>query len=144
MTLVEVMVVLGIIGIIVAISVPGFSRYGAQIRLRAATRQIVGLLSLARSLAIGSHEEYAMIVDTERREIRVIQVSSGDAMDQKVRIPTSVSVELEIGGVAATESQIVFRPTGSLHGRTVSIILSQQDKRQTITVTGTTGAISVQ
>ena len=51
MTLVELLVVLGIIGLILGISVPGLSAYANQARLKAATRNVVGLLSLARSLA---------------------------------------------------------------------------------------------
>ena len=144
MTLVEIMVVLAIIGIIVGMGVPALTRFANQMRLTATTRQLVGLLSLARSLAISSHEEHAVVVDAEHQEARVIKVASGEALEQVVRLPSAVTVEVRVGGAPATPSQIVFRPTGSLSSRTMSLMLSDQDRHQTITVTGVTGAVSVQ
>src|SRR3989338_8523510 len=54
MTLMEILVVLGVIGIIVGMSVPALTRYAGSMRLKAVTRQVTGLVSLARSLSIGS------------------------------------------------------------------------------------------
>jgi Tfp pilus assembly protein FimT len=143
MTLVELLVVLGVIGLIVGMSVPAMIGYAQQFRLKAATRQVVGLVSLARSLAISSHEDHSVVVDPERREIRVINMASGEALEQVVRLPSSVSLDVQVGGTSSPETQVVFRPTGALTGRTVSLVLADRDKVHTITVTGTTGAISV-
>jgi Tfp pilus assembly protein FimT len=144
MTLVELLVVVGIIGIIIGISVPGLAGYAKHLRLKTATRQAAGLISLARSTAITTHEDHAVVIDPEEREIRVVTVSSGDALEQRLRLPTFVTVELQVGGEPAIESQFVFRPTGSLTGRSVSVVLADQERQQTITVVGATGAVSVQ
>jgi prepilin-type N-terminal cleavage/methylation domain-containing protein len=144
MTLVELLVVLGIMGIIIGISVPGLAGYAKHLRLKTATRQIAGLVSLARSTAISRHEDHAVVIDPEEREIRVVTVSSGEAMEQRVRLPNSVTIALEVGGEPSQETQLVFRPSGSLTGRTTTIVLADQARQQTITVTGATGAISVQ
>ena len=144
MTLVELLVVMAVIGLILAISVPGLAGYAKQVRLKTATRAIAGLLSLARSTAISSHEDHAVIIDPERLQISIVNVSSGEAMEQMVRLPSSVTLSMESGGEPSQETQIVFRSTGSLVGRSVSVILADRDKRYTITVMGTTGAVSVQ
>jgi len=144
MTLVELLVVLGIIGMILAISVPGLAGYAKGLRLKTATRQIVGLISLARSLAISSREDHAVVVDSERQRISVVNQVSGDTLEQVVRLPSSVTVEMEVGGELAAETALVFRPTGALTGRTVSLTLADRDKRHIITVTGITGSVSVQ
>ena len=144
MTLVELLVVLGIIGLILGISMPALSRYTKQVRVKTAARQVVGLLSLARSLAISSHQEHAVVVDPERKEVSVVNTVSGEKLDQVIRLPSSVTLELQVGGKASSERQLVFRPTGSLIGRTVTLVLADRDKQQAITVTGTTGAVFVQ
>ena len=144
MTLVELLVVLGIIGLILGISMPALSRQTKEMRLKATTRQVVGLVSLARSLAISSHEEHAVVVDPERKEVGVVNTVSGEKLDQVVRLPPSVTLELQIGGEVSSERQLVFRPTGSLVGRSVTLILADRDKQETVTVTGTTGFVSVQ
>ena len=144
MTLVELLVVLGVIGIILAISVPGLAGYAKQLRLKAATRQTVGLLSLARSLAISSRTNHTVVVDEERGAIQIINEATGEPLEQMVRLPSSVSVALEVGGEPSPTLSLTFRATGALAGRTVRFILADRDRRQTIQVTGATGAISVQ
>jgi len=144
MTLVELLVVLGIIGMIVGMSVPGLVGYAKHLRLKTTTRQVVGLISLARSLAISSREDHAVVVDPERQQIAIVNQASGETLEQLVRIPSSVTVDMEVGGQPLPERTMVFRPTGSLTGRTVSLILADRDKRHTVVVTGVTGSVSVQ
>ena len=143
MTLVELLVVLGVIGVIVTMSVPALTSYTKQIRLKTTTRELVGLLSLARSLAISSHEDHAVVIDPERREVMVTNLTSGESLEHVLRLPSAMTLDVEIGGEASSETQLVFHPTGSLAGRTVSLILAERDKQHTITVTAATGAVSV-
>ena len=144
MTLIELLVVIGIIGMILGIGVPALTRYAKQVRLKTATRQVVGLVSLARSMAISTRTEHAVVIDAETREVRVVNVTSGEALEQIVRMPTSVSVEMEVGGQPSAQTQFSFRPSGSLTGRSVSLVLADGQKQQTVVVTGTTGAVAVQ
>ena len=143
MTLVEIMVVLGVIGLLLAISVPALTRYSQQVRLKSAIQQIVGLVSLARSMAISAHAEHALVIDAERGELRVVNVESGEALDKVAHLPSFVTLAVEVGGEPAVESRVVFRPTGSLTGRTMSLVVGDRHTQRTITVTGPTGAVSV-
>ena len=144
MTLVELLVVLGIIVMIVGMSVPALSHYADQLRLKAATRQVVGLMLLARSMAISSHTDHKVVIDPEQHRLTVVNVASGETLEQVVRLPSSITVEVEIGGQPSEETNVVFRPTGSLAGRTTSFILADREKHHTVTVTGATGAVTLQ
>ena len=144
MTLVELLVVLGIIGLVVGISVPALTGFTKQVRLKTAIRQVAGLVSLARSTAISSHEDQAVVINPERREISVVGVTSGDALEQAVRLPSSVTVQVMVGGQPATHTQFVFRSSGSLNGRSVTLVLADHERQHTITINGTTGSVSVQ
>ena len=143
-TLVELLVVLGIIALVVGISVPSLSGYAKHLRLKTAIRQVVGLLSFARSSAISSHADYAVIFDADRQELVVTNVISGETLERVVKLPTSVTLEFQVGGEASAETQVTFHSTGSLAGRTTSLVLSDQEHHHTITVTGATGAVTVQ
>jgi type II secretion system protein H len=143
-TLVELLVVLGIIGLIAGMSVPAMVGYAKHVRLKAATRQVIGLVSLARSTAISSRTEHAVVVDLAAREIRIVNMASGEALDHLVRLATSVSVDLQVGGESVAPPQFVFRPTGALSGRTVKLILANPERQVAITVTGTTGSVSLE
>lgn len=143
-TLVELMVVLAVIGIIVGMSVPGLTAYARDLRLKTATRQIMGLLGLARSTAITRHAESAVIIDQAQHQVRVVESETGEAMEQMVRLPGAVTVTVAAGGEDLEESQIVFRATGALTGRTVTLTVEEDTRHQTITVTGATGAIMLE
>ena len=142
-TLIELLVVLAIIGMIVGMSVPALSVYAKQMRLKTATREVVGLISLARSLAISSHEDHAVVIDPERRTIGIVNLKSGETLEQIVRLPSAVSVGIEVGGQSSSDMRLVFHPTGSLNGRTTAFVLADREKHHTITVMGTTGTVSV-
>jgi hypothetical protein len=71
----------------------------------------------------------------------VVNTVSGEALDRVVRFPPSMDVELEVGGEAASEDRLVFRPTGSLAGRTTSVVITDGDRRHAILVTGSTGSV---
>ena len=144
MTLVELLVVLAIIGVILSISMPGLTGYAKRIRLKTTTRQLIGLLSLARSRAISSHEDHAVVVDAEQREARVVDTVSGEALEQKLRWPQAMRIDVQVGGKPAAEPHVLFRPTGGLSGRTVVLVVADRTEHLTITVIGTTGAVSVE
>ncbi len=143
-TLVELLVVLGIIALVLGISVPGFSGYAQQLRLKTAIRQTMGLLSLARSTAISSRTDHTVAFDAERQELTMTNVASGEVAERVVKLPPTVTLEFQMGGEAAPEPKLTFRSTGSLTGRTTSLVLSDKEHQHTISVTGATGAVTVQ
>ena len=136
--------VLGIIGLIVGITVPSLLGAAKRLRLKTATRETIGLIHLARSLAISTHADYAVVVDADHGEIRVVNVGTGTALEKAVHLPSTVTAEVQVGGSPAAEPELVFRPSGSLSGRTMAVVLADKDRQQTITVTGPTGTVAVQ
>ena len=144
MTLIEVLVVMAIIGLILGISIPSFTRYSQQARLQATVRQVMALVSLARQAAISSHEDHAVVLDAEQELLQVINRQTGEALERRVKIPESVEIEMLTASEPADPPELVFRPTGSLSGRTTSLVISQDRHRRTVTVAGVTGAISLQ
>ncbi len=140
-TLVELLVVLGLIGMIVGMGMPALTGYAKRVRLKTMTRQVIGLLSLARSMAISSRDEHAVIVDEDGGHVYVTNLASGEALEKKARIHSSLSIDMSVGGEPTSSMQIVFRPSGALTGRTVLLELADREKRYTITVTGPTGAV---
>ena len=144
MTLVELLVVMGVIALIVGISMPSLMSYSKTVRLKTTLREVVGFISLARSQAISAHAEHAVVIDQAGGKIRMVNQATGEPLEQVVTLPPGLTAELQIGGQPSQETRFVFRTSGSLLGRTVSLILSDHDKRHSITVTASTGSVSVE
>lgn len=144
LSLMELLVVLSIVGVIVGMSVPAMARYSAQARLKATARQVAGFLSLARSLSIGSQAGHTVIMDAEHKEMTVADNASGEALEQKLRLPQGIDIALLSGGESVAPEEIVFMPNGSLRGRAVSLILKDKNKSITVAVSGVTGAVTVE
>lgn len=143
-TLIELLVVMSVIGLLAGLGVPAMSSYSRSIKLKATTRKVVRLLSYARSMALSAHEVHSVQIDSDSHEMYVMNLASGDTLEKKIRLPSSVNIDVSIGGNPVQELQINFRPTGSLTGRTTTIALSNQSKTYEIVVTGATGAVIVQ
>ena len=141
-TLVELLVVMGVIGILLAMSVPAATRYAGRIRLSAATREIMGLLSLARSSAISSRHEQTVLVDVEAGRLS-IEDSQDAAQVRAVSLASNVDIRLTTsdGQELDTPARLVFQPNGSLAGRSIEVTLSDGSRAQTISVAAPTGAI---
>ena len=144
-TLIELLVVIGIIGLIVAMSVPAFAHYGQQMRLKTATRELVGLLSLARSSAISARATRTVRIDGATREA-VIEETLQAAEPEVVHLPTTLTVTIQMKGQAepSGEGLVIFKPSGALTGGSVTITLASEAKQQMILVSGPTGAVTLQ
>ena len=141
-TLVELRVGMGILGLIIASSVPGMTGYARHVRLKAATREVLGLLSLARSMAISSRSVRTVVVNPDAHEL-LIEETLEQAEPRRVRLSSGVNVAVDIQGQSGSgPARLTFQPSGSLSGRSCSILLSNDTKQQTIRITATTGAIS--
>ena len=143
-TIVELLVVMGIIGLLLAISVPSAARYAGRIRFSAATREIMGLLSLARSSAISSGHQQVVVVDVEAGRL-LIEDSPEAAQTRAVSLASNVEVRLTTsdGQELDTPARLVFQPNGALEGRSIQVTLSDGTRTQTISVAAPTGAIIV-
>ena len=143
-TLVEMLVVLGIIGLILASSVPAMTEYAKKARLEGATRQIAGLVSLARAMAISAHAQRTVLIDFDERELSIEETLDRDE-PRRVRLPAAVEIEVES---QESEQQsgpyrLVFQPSGSLAGRSATLLVSTNNRTRTIQILAATGAMLI-
>ena len=138
-------VVMAVIGLLVSVSLPSLTGYARQARLKAAARETIGLLSLARSMAISAREPRTVLIDPGEGQIS-IEASANEDQTHLVKLGPGIEVTVEIqgqGGQAEGAAELTFQPSGALAGRSVTVTLSNGDHSQTITVTATTGSILV-
>jgi prepilin-type N-terminal cleavage/methylation domain-containing protein len=86
-TLVELLLVLAIIGIVTAITVPNFVRSLKGNRLRTAARTVVSMGRYARSMAVMRQNDMALTFDLESSRVSVREIPRGLRQDDRTGVP---------------------------------------------------------
>lgn len=137
-TLVEMLVVLAVMAMLLAISVPFTSGFGKGLRIKTAARGILGTLRVARSNAITYRKKYTVIFSRAGNEYW-IEDPDGRIFEQKRRLPASIKLESSF-----EDDKVIFYSTGAVEGSSGSITVT--DKAGTskiISIIASTGKITI-
>lgn len=137
-TLVELLVVLGILGLVTAIAMPFLTGGGARAELAAAARSLASDLRLARSEAVARNRSQAVTIDAAGRRYLGFDRSSH-------ALPADSQLSLSLPGrdrVDETSGRIRFFPDGSSTGGTITLADDGQTLR--VDVEWLTGRVSIE
>jgi type II secretion system protein H len=124
-TLVELMVLIGIVGLLAAIAVPSFRSYNRANRLGTTADMMIADLSLARATAVAQGRVFRL--DATETGYTVVDAATGDVMRDRtfegsVRLPAAATVHFFPWGAAETailtlddghdQKQVRVLPTG--------------------------------
>ena len=124
-TLVEMLVVLGILALVVATPVPLLSRGSDTLRLETASSELLAALRATRAAAIVENTEMTLEVDVERRTF-------GSAVVLKRPFAPEIEARLTYAAVtrsAASEAGFRFFPDGSSTGGDLTLALNGRQLR---------------
>lgn len=146
-TLVEMLVVLAIIGMIMAISVPFTSGFGKGLRIKTATRAVGGIINAAKSNAVTFRKNYSVVFDVKKNQYW-IEDDTGRLYEKKYFLPGSVGFKVKgddhADPVTFENDRITFNASGSAGGVSGSVTLTdKQGDSRTISVAGATGKITI-
>lgn len=132
-TLIELLVVMVLIGAVLTVTLPVFSKGAQSLEVRAAARQVYGVLRMARSHAIARAERAVVLIDDEARLVSLLRSRVAYAL------PRGVQLDLDRQGLIS--KRVVFYPDGS--ATAASLALGNGHKRYRIDVESLTGQVSV-
>ena len=137
-TLIELLVVLLIMGALITLAPAAFHRIAPGLEMKAAAREMAGVLREARGQAIRDNRETAVLIDTERKVYRLGPGARGHELSAalQVSLVTAASEQLD-----DTRGRIRFFPDGTSTGGRVT--LSRDDRKFDITVDWLTGLVAI-
>lgn len=131
-TLVEMMIVFGLIGILLIVAVPNISLFLSGYKLRGATREVATDLQYARLLAVKENRSYR--VAFLENSYQVVRVSDGTVVKSR-------NLAADYPDVSLTRGNITFSSRGTLdpstsNADTISVSNPRGTKMVTIASTG--------
>jgi general secretion pathway protein H len=136
-TLMELLVVLGILGLVLTLAVPSLGRSLPGLQLQTDARTVAAALREARMLAIGGNRETRLVVDVEQR---TLQLGDGDAVRLNPQLGISLLTAASEAPAAETGG-ISFFPDGTSTGGRVTLSLGERQRH--VVVDWLTGKVSV-
>lgn len=140
-TILESIVVLGIIAVIMGMSIPLFSRFNQGSSIDAASHNIAGILRTSRSFAISRNSNYTVNFDSTSVPNGLwISDSLGNIVGKRYSLPKTVSIT----NITFQNDIATFRPTGGILGNSGSVTLTDSGGlTKQITVINTTGRVKI-
>ncbi|MFA6274501.1 MAG: prepilin-type N-terminal cleavage/methylation domain-containing protein [Candidatus Paceibacterota bacterium] len=137
-TILEILIAIAILGIIVAIALPQFSKMRENQVLKNATSEILSSISKARSQTLSSVDSSEYGVHFQSDKVIIFKGNSFDINDEdneniEIILPANISsINFSGGG-----SEIYFSRLSGIPNKTGTIIISTSNMTKTITISAT-------
>jgi len=149
-TLMELMVVIVTIGLLAAMAAPRFLDYIPKLKSKAAVKEVVSQLRLARSSAIAEKRPVGVYFNTAEKKY-VMFVDSADVAshiysdaDPKVR-ESAFPQGVEMGFITFSNNVVIFNPDGSASTSGEMAFLSPEgDRLYRVSVLAGTGKVHME
>ncbi|MGB9720268.1 MAG: pilus assembly FimT family protein [bacterium] len=96
-TVIELMVVIGIIGVIVALAVPNFASMQRKARIRAATQTLTQDLRQIRERALSTSITHTITFDTGTREYIVTSITPNGVLQNRYKLAQTTGGNIRFG-----------------------------------------------
>ncbi|MFH1458932.1 MAG: type II secretion system protein [Candidatus Omnitrophota bacterium] len=138
-TIIELIVVLGIICLILGLTTAHFFNFKTASALKIEALNILSVLNQARSLAITNQENYKVVFDLINNKF-VIK----DNLDVNVEIEKNLNNGISIDRTTFSMDTVIFNAQGGLSGARGKIFIKNSaNKFYTINIENTTGRIKI-
>lgn len=145
-TLTELMISIGILTVMVALSIPSFSRYMQTWRLNGETDQMATMLRSARSAAVSKNINTVFVLDQNNDNYFYFEDTNGDGVwgngeyrSESIDLPSGIIFQ----GTTLSQPRIFFGPKGNANETGTITLQNLQNKTRTILLFGGTGNISI-
>jgi prepilin-type N-terminal cleavage/methylation domain-containing protein len=146
-TLTELMIVITIMGVLLAVSVPALSRYYSNWRLNGAASQMAMSLRAARSTAVNKDIETVFLFDKDAGQYHILEDANGngdaDAGERESTVqdlPTGVTID----DFTVPQESVSFNSKGSTQDGGVIVVRGRGNYELQIRVYSGTGNVQVE
>jgi type II secretion system protein H len=145
-SLVELMVVVVIMGLALAASVPALREHTEDVNLTKGAREVEGSLKLARTRAVSSNTPVVVVFDIEDNTFFLFQDDDGDGNQDSGETTSGtyqVPNKVTLGDVSFAQNKVTFQPSGAASQSGSVELVNTRNLAQRIDLTAATGLVYV-
>jgi len=146
-TLIELVIVMIIIAILAALSVPSFGVWMAHYRLRTAARDVVTVMRTAQMRAVSYNMPYGVSFNSATSQFQLYRDSGGLQVDGAASpLPKGITYNSIVGLPNGPGDQpfISFSPNSSASASGTIVLRNSKGKDKTIQISAASGRVTVQ
>ena len=146
MTLVELLIVLAMMGLVLAASLPNIRSTVAGFRHNSEVSQLTSRLFLSRQMAVREKQPYIMTLDTANGRYTIFEDTDGDGIQDAGETtlgPYAMDVGMNLVNVSWAGSRMTFFPNGRTSQSGDIQVVADGGQTKTIRVNSTTGNAEV-
>lgn len=145
-SVIELMVVVVIMAVIAAASIPAFWGHIESVNLTKGSRQVEGSLKLARTRAVSTNNPVVVVFNSTDGTFFVFEDTDGDGTqdaDETTAGPYEVPNRISLNSVSFASETVTFNPNGSASETGTVELSNTKERAQRVDVTAPTGLIYV-
>jgi len=141
-SIIELMVVVVIMTIVLAASVPALRKHEETVNLTSGSRELESSLKLARTRAVSTNNSVVVVFDTDAGTYLTFEDRDGDGTQDAGETssgPFEVPKKVAIGSVSFARNSVTFTPSGAASETGSVVLVNTRNLAQRIDLTAATG-----
>ncbi len=131
MTMIEMVVVFGVIGILATATIPAFRTFQPSLELSSAARDLATDLRYAQQLAVTEQTEHGIYFSTTTNEYQIIRFGAIEEILKTKELPDKVSFQRVAG---FTDYRVKFNPYGAVQESGNIALINTKNSTTTVEV----------
>lgn len=129
-TLLEILLVIGLIGLLSVVSVSAWRVFQPSLQLNGTIREVVSDLRHIQQLSITEQIEYCLKIFPDEKKYQIIQCDSSQLIEEKT-FPAEITA-VTVGGL--TENQVEYNPYGAVQEEGTIVLENTRQESKTILI----------
>ena len=142
-TLIEMMIVIGLLSVFAGIAIPNFLSYLPKSRLNGAARQVMGDLMAARMQAVSQNNEFKVFFLNDH-EYKILDDDDNNGSIDNGEWTQTKDIQSEYSDVTFSASaDPIFYPRGIAYGSTITLTSSADSNLKKDVIVAPTGRVKI-
>jgi len=145
-SMIELLVVVGIIGIVMAAGLPAMQKHTGTAKLKQATDEVSGSMKLARQRAVATSGNVVVQFEPDNSRLYLFDDLNGNGVREEGETmsgPFDMPKGVDLATVGFADERVTFGPRGAASESQSVVLRNASANAQTVSVTAATGLVYV-